>query len=81
MKKENLHNEVLTFMAENYYDDTKKLIDKIVIVLDKKNIASLINRYPNDIISPLKKELLEFFLNKKIEYLKNIYYGKESYYE
>ena len=78
-KKEPTHLEVITHL-KNYYnnEELNKWITNIINILNLSQIRKILSSYDEDLLSKQRKQLIERFLNAKLNYLKDVFMGKED---
>lgn len=71
-KKKITHYEFISYIKNNYYDETKDFVKNIKSKLTYNVIESLLDGY-NDILSNTKIKFIKIFLKKKLDLLFEIY--------
>ncbi|RDU22075.1 HipA domain-containing protein [Anaerosacchariphilus polymeriproducens] len=77
-KERPTHLEMMQYIKDKYYDETKDFVKKIVTVMTKENICDILNRYTDVELKRNKKIIIEKFLLDKTNDLKVLYFGKEE---
>ena len=65
-KQEPTHNEVLKYLIKNY-ESTVIVCDRITHRVTKDWVASVVAQYPESILSEKKRQLIEAFINAKVD--------------
>lgn len=73
IKKEPTHEDVVSYIRDNYYAETNQFVEQLLTVLEPGIILATINKFPNTLLSPLKKDLIFRFLTEKVNIIKQIY--------
>lgn len=77
-KRAPTHLEVLIYIKENYYYETKDFVKKILRVMTKRKICDILCGYSENELLKEKKQLIEKFLLYKLQVLNDTYFGKEE---
>ena len=72
------HVEMLQYIRDNYYEATKSLVEKIILVITDENIERILDLYKENELSSRKKIIIKKYLNSKVEKMKEIYFGEEE---
>lgn len=72
------HLEVMAYIRNNYYDDTKELVERIITVMTPENIYDILNQYAEVELFENKRFIIVKFLLSKVNELKELYFGKEQ---
>lgn len=72
LNKKPTHLELLSFLKENYYNETYEVVNNIINI-DENKIRIILDKYPDSIISSNRKELIKKFLMYKIQKMQEIY--------
>lgn len=67
------HLEVLKYLHDNYYPETKGLAEKIAVSITAGTIDKIISTFPNEQLSIIKKKVIQKFLLSKVDKLKEVY--------
>ncbi len=70
------HAEVLRFLKEVYYEQTKSIVNNIEKFVTEENICDILNKY-DEVLTEKRKTLIKKYLLSKINIMNNIYKGKE----
>lgn len=76
--KKPTHLQVLQYIYENFFDETKDLVNKIIAQINEKNIDIILEHYPNEQISYDRKRVIKKYLLHKVVKLKEVYFEKEN---
>lgn len=71
-KKRARHIDIIQYLKDNYYIETKESVEKILLKLSKREIEEILNTV-KPYISTKRYKLIKLFLFKKLEDLKEIY--------
>lgn len=71
-EKSPTHWMVLRYLYENYYEETKDIVDVILNCVNEESISEILVHY-EDVISDEKQRLIKKFLMSKIDLLRTIY--------
>lgn len=72
-KKTPTHREMLKFIKENNFKDIALFVDSILTLVTDDNIITILNEFPNAILSPSKKNLIHKFLMGKKSIIQDIF--------
>ena len=72
LNKRPTHLELISFLKQNYYEETYEVVSNIVKINEDK-IETILDKYPDSIISNNRKELIKRFLLYKISKMQEIY--------
>lgn len=73
IKKEPTQLELITFLKKSRKDVIIEYVNYVKKKLTPECINDIIESFSDELISKKRKELLKFYLNKKIELLKNVF--------
>lgn len=74
------HLEVLKYIRENYYEETKEIASKIISRITEKNVDKILEKYSDSQLLPNKKKVIKKFLLSKVEKMQEVYFKKEEQY-
>ena len=77
-KKRPLHEEVLAYLCDHYYDKICDFTEQIPQKISASAIEALLSEYPDAQLSAERKILIKRFLLDKVAILKEIIYRKEA---
>ena len=72
------HLKVMEYIKENFYSETKQLVERIVSRVTEKNINDILNKYDENDLKQSKKCVIRRFLLDKVKALTYLYFGKED---
>lgn len=70
-KKRPKHSDVVKYLLHTY-SYSKQIADRFIDTMTSDKINSIISSYPDDLVDTRRKQLLQKFLNSKIEILKKL---------
>lgn len=73
-KKRPTHLKVLQYIKDKYYVETIDMVNKMVSVVNDKNIDEILESYSDSILSINKKKVIKKFLLSKIEMMQEVYF-------
>ncbi len=76
--KKPTHLEILQYICENYYEETKETVSKIILRITEENIDRILQEYTNEVLSANKKKIIKKFLLSKVEKMQEVYFEKEE---
>lgn len=74
------HLEVLEYIKENYYEETKEIASRMISRITEKNIDKILDQYSDSQLLPNKKKVIKKFLLSKVEKMQEVYFKKEEQY-
>lgn len=78
IKKRPTQLEVIKYLKQCKNSAIISYVEFVLKELNEESISEIIDRFDNEIISEKRKKLLKLYLNRKIELLKNVFYGEEE---
>ena len=72
------HLEVLKYIKENYYEDTKEIASKMILRITEENIDKILEQYSDVHLLNNKKKVIKKFLLSKVDMMQEVYFGKEE---
>ncbi|MFA6807555.1 MAG: HipA domain-containing protein [Eubacteriales bacterium] len=76
-KKRPTHEEVVTYLSKQYYDDVKDFIEQIILKISPGEIERLLKGYSENLLSEKRKKLIKVFLTEKVKIMGKII-GREE---
>lgn len=73
IKKEPSHSEVLTYLFSNHVKDVDQIVERIAKLINEDIVETIIERYPDEILTKAKKVLIKRFLLAKRELILRIF--------
>ena len=77
-EKRPTHLEVLKYLKENYFEETRGFAQKIAALVTEEKVYDILNTYSEEELSNNKKNLILKFLLEKNRMLKIVYFGREE---
>ncbi len=77
LKKEPTHVEVMQYLKKVAKNDIIDYVNYIIYKLDEKWIDSIVNEFPEEMVSKKRKVLLQMFIKEKVNILKRIFDEEE----
>jgi len=77
-KKAPTHDEMLNHIKSNFYDDIIPFIENIYNKISNDSIAPILEAFPDPILSPKKKKLINLFILAKKEHICNSFICREA---
>lgn len=74
-KKIPTHLEIIKSIKQNYFIETKDLVDNIIMIMTEEQIYDILNEYEDYLLSRKKKQVITKFLLTKVELLRQVYQG------
>lgn len=71
------HLEVLIYLKNNYFEETKELVSRIIDRINDTTIDDILKEYPDEQLLSVKKEVIKKFLLSKVETMKMVYFERE----
>lgn len=72
------HLEVLRYVHDNFYEETKELALKITDCITGENIDKIMEEFEDNILAIKRKRVIKKFLLYKVGQLKEVYFQKED---
>lgn len=60
-------------MHEKYYQETYRLVDKIISAVTEDAVCNMLNKYEENSFSIKRRDLIKKFIMAKIKMMKSIY--------
>lgn len=76
--KKPTHLEVLKYIKEYYYEDTKDFALRIISRITDDNIDNILKMYSDDDLSVCKKAVIKKFLLSKVALMNRVFFERES---
>lgn len=73
-KKRPAHSEIIRYVKENYYEQTKNIVTRIETAMTEEAVNNIVAKY-EEVLSAKKRNLIIKYLLSKVELLKEIYRG------
>ena len=77
-KKRPQHEEVLLYVCEHYFEHVYDVLKQIRLKITVESLDVLLAKYPEEILSAIRKELIKRYLLDKIEIIREILDRKEA---
>ena len=77
-KKRPRHEELLIYVCDVFFDLVRDFLIRIRQGITDKNINEILSEYPNALLSPMRKQLIQRFLLDKAETIREILDRKEA---
>lgn len=77
-KKKPTHLQVLQYICENFYEETRDLVSRIIARVNEKNIDIILEPYSDDQLSSDRKRVIKKYLLHKVDKLREVYFEKEN---
>lgn len=79
-KQRPTHLEVLKYIRENYFKETKEIASRIILRITEENIDKILSNYSDEQLLPNKKKIIKKFLLSKVNMMQEVYFEKENQY-
>ena len=68
------HSVVIKYLHDNYYDESKYWCEKVIDKLDEVTIDRIVEKYADEELSRIKKEVIKKYLKSKVNLLKKVFF-------
>lgn len=69
---------MLQYICENFYEETRDLVSRIIARVNEKNIDIILEPYSDDQLSSDRKRVIKKYLLHKVDKLREVYFEKEN---